>query len=193
MGITPNPVVETPLRDSPGLARKRFGAPSLNSLTSLSISSIATEPKLNDTTVRKDSKIQFKDEDLEFIKKLGQGAGGTVSKVLHKPSGLYMARKLMKSVASDENQDKIEKQIMRELKILRMCKSPYIVTFYGAFMHNDDISIMMEYMDLGTLDSVYQKTGPIPEKYVAKIASQLLQGLIYLYDNHKIVHRGSRC
>jgi serine/threonine protein kinase len=96
----------------------------------------------------------------------------------------------MKSVASDENQDKIEKQIMRELKILRMCRSPYIVTFYGAFMHNEDISIMMEYMDLGTLDSVYQKTGPIPEKCVAKITSQLLQGLIYLYEHHKIVHRG---
>jgi serine/threonine protein kinase len=150
-----------------------------------------TETKLNDSTVRKDSKIQFKNEDIESIKKLGQGAGGTVSKVLHKPTGIFMARKIMKSVAQDENQDKVEKQIMRELKIMRMCKSPYIVTFYGAFMHNDDISIMMEYMDLGTLESVYQKTGPVPERCVGKITSQLLQGLIYLYDHHKIVHRGN--
>lgn len=57
-------------------------------------------------------------------------------------------------------------------------------------MSNEEISIMMEFMDLGTLESVYQRTGPIPEKCVATITTQLLQGLIYLYDNHKIVHRG---
>jgi hypothetical protein len=96
MGVTTNPSLENaPLRaiDSPGLARKRFGAPSLGSLTNLSNIAVS-ETKLNDSTVRKDSKIQFKHEDLEFVRKLGQGAGGTVSKVLHKPTGLFMARKV---------------------------------------------------------------------------------------------------
>ncbi len=92
---------------------------------------------------------------------------------------------------TDENQKTIEKQIIRELKILRQCNSPFIVAFYGAFMNSNDISIMMEYMDLGTLEGIYQKNGAVPEKAVATMASQLLQGLIYLYEHHKIVHRGT--
>ena len=58
-------------------------------------------------------------------------------------------------------------------------------------MNSNDISIMMEYMDLGTLEHIYQKNGCVPEKAIASITSQLLQGLIYLYEHHKIVHRGN--
>jgi serine/threonine protein kinase len=51
---------------------------------------------------------------------------------------------------------------------------------------------MMEYMDLGTLESIYQKTGPVPEKWVSVIAFQILSGLMYLFEKHKIVHRGTQ-
>ncbi|KAJ2992193.1 MAP kinase kinase (MEK) [Globomyces sp. JEL0801] len=207
MGINPPPISSTQQLSipaggspfhSPGLSRKRVGAPQLKSVGSLSTLSVPIEPntqdtknskKLNDANVRKDSKYEFKIEDLEFMANLGQGSGGAVSKVLHRPTGLKMARKVIKLAATDENQDKIEKSILRELRIMRMCRHPYIVSFLGAFLGNDDISIMMEYMDLGTLETIYAKNGPIPEIPVAGITVQILQGLIYLYENHKIVHR----
>lgn len=44
-------------------------------------------------------------------------------------------------------------------------------------------------MDLGSLESIYQKYGPIPEPFVAYIAWSILNGLSYLYQNHKIIHR----
>lgn len=42
-----------------------------------------------------------------------------------------------------------QKRIMRELKILHDCASPYIVGYYASFLMDGDISIVMEYMDLG--------------------------------------------
>ncbi len=37
-------------------------------------------------------------------------------------------------------------QIVRELKVLHCCNSPYIVGFYGAFNSDGEIGICMEYM-----------------------------------------------
>ena len=40
----------------------------------------------------------------------------------------------------------IRNQIIRELKVLHECNSPYIVGYYGAFYSDGEISICMEYM-----------------------------------------------
>ena len=38
--------------------------------------------------------IKFSINELEFVGKLGSGSGGTVSKVLHSPTGLLLAKKV---------------------------------------------------------------------------------------------------
>ncbi|KAJ3129102.1 Protein kinase C signaling pathway involved MAPKK protein [Physocladia obscura] len=43
-------------------------------------------------------------------------------------------------------------------------------------------------MDLGSLDGIYKKLGPIAEITVVKIAVHVIKGLLYLAD-HKILHR----
>lgn len=48
----------------------------------------------------------------------------------------------------------------------------------------------MEYMDKGSLDSIYKKIGPIDIDVVAQVAYAVLEGLTYLYDVHRIIHRG---
>ncbi|KAJ3314839.1 MAP kinase kinase (MEK) [Boothiomyces sp. JEL0838] len=188
MGVQGIGIPTTAAIQSPVLARKRLGVPALKSLGSLSNLKLP-QSDLNENSVKKDSKINFVNEDLTFICNLGAGAGGTVSKVLHKPTGIAMARKILKLAPNDENQEKIEKQIIRELRILRVVQSPYIVSFYGAFLHGEEINIMLEFMDLGALDSIYNRAGPIPEIAVSTICFQILSGLTYLYENHKIVHR----
>lgn len=40
----------------------------------------------------------------------------------------------------------VRNQIMRELKVLHECNSPYIVGFYGSFCANNEISICMQHM-----------------------------------------------
>ncbi|CAH0562219.1 unnamed protein product [Brassicogethes aeneus] len=125
------------------------------------------------------------DDDFEKLGELGSGNGGVVTKVLHKSSGLVMARKLIHL----EVKPPIKKQIIRELKVLHECNFAHIVGFYGAFYSDGEISICMEYMDAGSLDLILKKAGRIPENILGKITSAVLKGLSYLRDKHAIMHR----
>ena len=91
-------------------------------------------------------RFDLRSEDLEMIKELGAGNGGTVAKVRHKGWNVVMARKIIHVEAKKE----IRKRIVRELQIMHECNSPYIVSFYGAFMNESgDVTMCMEYMDVG--------------------------------------------
>ncbi|KAI5462582.1 kinase-like domain-containing protein [Mariannaea sp. PMI_226] len=131
-------------------------------------------------------KLDLKPEDLEILKELGSGNGGTVSKVKHLTTGTVMARKVIHVEAKRE----MRKRIVRELQIMHGCHSDYIVTFYGAFLNpNNDVIMCMEYMDVGALDRVSRVFGPIRVDVLGKIAEATLGGLTYLYTKHHIMHR----
>ncbi|KAK4645359.1 MAP kinase kinase (MEK) [Podospora bellae-mahoneyi] len=130
--------------------------------------------------------LDLKPEDLEIIKDLGAGNGGTVSKVKHIPTNTVMARKIIHVEAKKE----MRKRIVLELQIMRGCHSDYIVTFYGAFLNeNNDVIMCMEYMDVGSLDRVSRVFGPVRVDVLGKIAEATLGGLTYLYSKHHIMHR----
>lgn len=124
-------------------------------------------------------------DECDKLGELGAGNGGVVTKILHRPTNLVMARKLIHL----EIKPAIRNQIIRELKVLHECNSPYIVGFYGAFYSDGEISICMEYMDGGSLDLVMKNAGRIPEKILGKIMISVLRGLCYLRDKHSIIHR----
>ncbi|CAI4212274.1 unnamed protein product [Parascedosporium putredinis] len=131
-------------------------------------------------------KLDLKPEDLDILKELGSGNGGTVSKVKHLTTGTVMARKVIHVEANKE----MRKRIVRELQIMHGCHSDYIVTFYGAFLNdNNDVIMCMEYMDVGSLDRVSRVFGPIRVDVLGKIAEATLGGLTYLYSKHHIMHR----
>ncbi|KAI8914346.1 kinase-like domain-containing protein [Gorgonomyces haynaldii] len=124
---------------------------------------------------------------------LGSGSGGLVKSALHTPTNTQMAIKIIR-LSFGYNQDELEqkqmeKSILRELKILRKCQSPFVVGYYGAFIDDSDLYIAMEFMDLGSLQGVYKRQGKIPEPFVSSICYGVLRGLYYLFDAHEIVHR----
>jgi len=127
----------------------------------------------------------LKNEDLKDIQELGQGNGGSVKKVEHTPTGTIMAKKIVLIDAKPS----VRKQILRELQIMHDCNSPYIISFYGAFISDPNICICMEFMDKGSLDGIYKQIGPIDIDVVGKVALGVLEGLTYLYDVHRIIHR----
>lgn len=91
-------------------------------------------------------KMDLRPEDLEIIRELGHGNGGSVSKVRHISTGTIMARKIIHVEANKE----MRKRIVRELQIMHSCQSQYIVNFYGAFLNdNNDVIMCMEHMDVG--------------------------------------------
>lgn len=130
-------------------------------------------------------KYDLRDEDLVEIHELGQGNGGSVKKVEHKPTGTFMAKKTVLIDAKPS----VRKQILRELQIMHDCHSQYIISFYGAYLADPNICICMEFADKGSLDGIYKKIGAIDIDIVGKIALAVLEGLTYLYDVHRIIHR----
>jgi hypothetical protein len=53
--------------------------------------------------------------------------------------------------------------------------------------------VVMNYCSIwisSSLDNIYKKTGPIPEHVLGKITVAVVSGLNYLYDSHRIIHRG---
>jgi len=117
----------------------------------------------------------------------GQGSSGRVRIALHKPSGQIVA---LKEVSLDLSHDKSE-SIVSELKALHESSSPNIVSFHGAFYRDSTISLVMEYMDAGSLCDLCKacENNAIPEFYLAQIARQLLTGLTYLHSSCRIIHR----
>ncbi|GAA6060573.1 hypothetical protein JCM10212_006808 [Sporobolomyces blumeae] len=161
--------------------------PSLSSSSTASSSSRSRHlsDRLADLELGVEFKLDLRNEDLEVISELGCGNGGTVSKALHVPTKVVMAKKVV-HIATSEN---TRKQILRELQIMHDCSSPYIVSFYGAYLQDPHICMCMEFMDKGSLDNIYKKVGPIPEPILGKIAFAVVSGLTYLYEVHKIMHR----
>jgi serine/threonine protein kinase len=127
---------------------------------------------------------ELRDLHFERLDELGFGNGGVVLKVKHSPSGVVMARKMIML----DIKPAVRNQIMRELKVLHECNSPYIVGFYGSFCANNEISICMQHMDGGSLDLILG-VGRIPVNMIACITRAVLKGLQYLRETHKIIHR----
>ncbi|GAA5975464.1 hypothetical protein JCM11641_004272 [Rhodosporidiobolus odoratus] len=137
-----------------------------------------------------DGPLDISPGNIEDMARLGEGASGEVRKVLHKPTGLVMAKK---TITTSPN-PKVHKQHLRELLFMRDCTNPNIVQYYGAYLedNNTQIGILMEFCEAGSLDSLYKKvkakgwrTG---EKVLGKIAESILSGLVYLHSQ-KIIHR----
>ncbi|WWC65720.1 uncharacterized protein I303_108342 [Kwoniella dejecticola CBS 10117] len=132
----------------------------------------------------------FDPEDLISIKRLGEGTGGAVELVQDKKSGKIMAKKVIARTTNPA----MHKQLLRELEILNVCSSPYIVEHYGSFLTERDsvIGILMEYCEAGSLDNLLgkmKKGGMMCSEHVlGRIASSVLKGLDYLHD-HRIIHR----
>lgn len=124
-------------------------------------------------------------DQLEFVEEIGHGNYGTVTKVLHKPTGVLMA---MKEVRLELDETKFT-QILMELEILHKCDSPFIVDFYGAFFIEGAVYMCMEYMDGSSLDKIYGKHGIKDEACLAYITECIIRGLKELKDEHNIIHR----
>ncbi|MCO5582647.1 hypothetical protein L7F22_036545 [Adiantum nelumboides] len=124
-------------------------------------------------------------EDMETVRVVGKGSGGVVQLVRHKWTGQFFALKVIQM----NIQEDVRKQIVRELKINQASQCPYVVVCYHAFYTNGVISILLEYMDGGSLVDVIKDFRTIPEPYLAVICEQVLKGLLHLHQQRHVIHR----
>ncbi|KAL3322989.1 hypothetical protein AABB24_040204 [Solanum stoloniferum] len=79
--------------------------------------------------------------------------------------------------------------IAQELRINQSTQCPYVVVCYQSFFDNGVISLVLEYMDGGSLADFLKKVKTIPERYLTIICKQVLKGLWYLHHEKYIIHR----
>ena len=70
-------------------------------------------------------------------------------------------------------EESARRQIAQELKINQSSQCPNIVVCYQSFYDNGTISIILEYMDGGSLADFLKKVRSIPEPYLAAICKQV--------------------
>ncbi|KAK1261825.1 Mitogen-activated protein kinase kinase 1 [Acorus gramineus] len=111
--------------------------------------------------------------DLEKLSVLGHGGGGTVYLARHRRTSSEFALKLLRSPPREA-----------ELLLLLSPDSPYIVRFHGAFSAaaaEDDLCLIMEYMDSGSLHDLLKTRHRLREGGIAFIAKRVLEGLRHLH------------
>ncbi|CAJ1441426.1 unnamed protein product [Effrenium voratum] len=110
----------------------------------------------------------------------------------HLPTGRELALKILQAADIAEPQ---RKAILLELRTFSKCRSPHIVDFYGAFFHENNIYMALEYMNAGALSATLaakKKAIPdfhVPDRLLANITWQVLDGLEYLHSEMHVIHR----
>nr|XP_046245936.1 mitogen-activated protein kinase kinase kinase kinase 5-like isoform X2 [Scatophagus argus] len=122
-------------------------------------------------------------DDFEILLRVGGGTYGEVYKARHKHSGELAAIKVIKMEPEDDFSI-----IQQEIVIVKSCKHPNIVAYYGSYIRANKLWICMEFCGGGSLQDIYHVTGPLSEPQIAYICREMLQGLDYLHAQKKI-HR----
>eukprot|EP01122_Echinamoeba_exundans_P000300 TRINITY_DN10274_c0_g1_i1.p1 TRINITY_DN10274_c0_g1~~TRINITY_DN10274_c0_g1_i1.p1 ORF type:complete len:684 (+),score=171.91 TRINITY_DN10274_c0_g1_i1:66-2117(+) len=166
------------------LGRKRKSEKSLQpSVTGGTISSPVMVT--HDVNVNWDFKWAGDDpEDMfELGEMLGQGAWGKVHKAKHKKSGFVLAIKIIINTTKQ-----MQESIQKEVEILKKCRSPWVVSYYGTCIKGTEVWILMDYCGLGSIKDMMKTTmETLNERQVAYIMRETLRGLTYLHAM-KILH-----
>ncbi|VDB96495.1 unnamed protein product [Peniophora sp. CBMAI 1063] len=120
--------------------------------------------------------------------RLGEGAGGAVSQVVDKRTGVIMARKTI------QTREAPMKQLLRELNLITTISHPNIIRFYGAYMSpsSSEVKVVMELCEGKSLEAVgrriRERGARVGEKVAGRLAEGILQGLAYLRSKD-LIHR----
>jgi len=159
----------------------------------------------------------MKFEDFIFKETLGQGNYGTVyraelaaislsssSSSSSSPSSLSKRKQYHRQQQQQQQQqhfaikvvhydDNDTSNISKEIELLKALNSPFIVSFYGNFYNNNNLYMVMELCDGGSLDDYINIKGqPLLEKEIKGIVAFTLLGLNHLHNNEtglSYIHR----
>ncbi|XP_006880803.1 PREDICTED: mitogen-activated protein kinase kinase kinase 19 isoform X4 [Elephantulus edwardii] len=87
------------------------------------------------------------------------------------------------------NSLKCEEPILwTKVDLLKALKHVNIVAYLGTCLEENIVSIFMEFVPGGSISSIINRFGPLPEMVFCKYTKQILQGVAYLHENC-VVHR----
>ena len=117
---------------------------------------------------------------------IGKGAFGHVYVCLDLVTGKPIANKEIHFIGNN-----IEAQmasVQKEIDIMQRLRHTNLVCYLGVEKAGHSLNIFQEYAAVGSLTSLLEKYGVLPERVVQIYCKQMTRGLRYLHS-HRIVHR----
>ncbi|XP_055598637.1 serine/threonine-protein kinase PAK mbt isoform X2 [Uranotaenia lowii] len=121
-------------------------------------------------------------ENLENFTKIGEGSTGTVCIATDKSTGRQVAVKKM-----DLRKQQRRELLFNEVVIMRDYHHPNIVETYSSFLVNDELWVVMEYLEGGALTDIVTHSR-MDEEQIATVCKQCLKALSYLHSQG-VIHR----
>ncbi|NWI43396.1 M3K19 kinase, partial [Picathartes gymnocephalus] len=119
---------------------------------------------------------------------LGKGAYGTVYCGLTSQGQLIAVKQVILDTSDQLTTEKEYQKFHEEVDLLKTLKHVNIVTYLGTCLEDNILSIFMEFVPGGSISSILNRFGPLPEVVLCKYTRQILQGVAYLHENC-VVHR----
>jgi mitogen-activated protein kinase kinase kinase len=126
---------------------------------------------------------------------IGQGSFGCVYLALHAVTGELLAVKQVETPSPGAANSQIDNRkksmieaLKREIGLLRELKHPNIVQYLGCSSSTEYLNIFLEYVPGGSVQTMLNSYGALPEPLVRSFVRQILTGLSYLH-NMDIIHR----
>jgi len=117
-----------------------------------------------------------------ILNELGNSASG----------GVYTAYQVGTNISVAIKQMDLDKQpkkdlIINEILVMRASRHPNIVNYIDSFLYKNDLWVVMEYMEGGSLTDVVT-ANLMTEGQIAAVSRETAQGLEHLH-RHGVIHR----
>lgn len=125
---------------------------------------------------------------------IGQGSFGCVYLALHAVTGELLAVKQVEAPSpgansqNDNRKKSMIEALKREISLLRDLRHANIVQYLGCSSSTEYLNIFLEYVPGGSVQTMLNSYGALPEPLVRSFVRQILNGLSYLH-NRDIIHR----
>ncbi|KAI0654099.1 kinase-like domain-containing protein [Cubamyces menziesii] len=153
------------------------------------------------TPRRREKKEKDKDKEADIVKRLQQICTDADPTKLYRnlvkigagaSGGVYTAYQVGTNMSVAIKQMDLDKQpkkdlIINEILVMRASRHPNIVNYIDSFLHKNELWVVMEYMEGGSLTDVVT-ANLMTEGQIAAVSRETAQGLEHLH-RHGVIHR----
>lgn len=151
------------------------------------------------------SRGEFLPTSLQLQEIIGEGAFSKVHKAAwNKPNSSELPEEqsdddrvtvAVKEFNLIDSSPQRQEMLLKELRALCKISCECLVNLEGAFLHDDSVTMVLEFMNRDSLEQILKTSGEprtsrsiLPERFVAAVLYQVLWGLSYLH-RERIIHR----